>query len=391
MFISLHTCDVYCLPDNYLVQDSTLRDIRHVMDPRFTPAQISNLDQTATYSRCLGGSSYLPGVMGLNNMKNNDAMNVVFQALVAIPPLRDFFLDSANTDVYRDQSSVVRHFGELCRKVWSSGRFRSHVSPHEILQAVSTSSKRKFRIGERCDPSEFLLWFLNKLHAELGGTRKPGSSPIHSIFQGKLYIKSYKKMKAEEKSSGKGKGASGDGATESWEESDSVVPMLYLPLDVPATPLFKNESDKNIIPQLPLLALLEMYNGQKESMVTRTGERRQMIIRDLPQYLILHIRRFAKNNWFVEKNHTIVHFPVQNLEMKDFVDDQGNAIQGTKYNLLANIRHEGDDLKGGQCTVDVLHKANDQWYELQDLEVKDTIPQLIALSESYIQIWERQK
>ena len=44
--------------------------------------------------------------------------------------------------------------------------------------------------------------------------------------------------------------------------------------------------------------------------------RRQYVITRLPQYLIVHIKRFSKNTQqFVEKNPTIVNFPVRNLEM----------------------------------------------------------------------------
>ena len=85
----------------------------------------------------LGDASYLPGVMGLNNIKNNDGMNVVFQALTHVRPLRDFFLDKALTEEVEEQSPLVRHFAELCRKMWSPNRFRAHVSPHEILQVCT--------------------------------------------------------------------------------------------------------------------------------------------------------------------------------------------------------------------------------------------------------------
>jgi hypothetical protein len=44
------------------------------------------------------------------------------------------------------------------------------------------------------------------------------------------------------------------------------------------------------------------------------GRRRFRITR-LPRFLVLHMRRFLKNQFFVEKNPTIVNFPVKNLEL----------------------------------------------------------------------------
>ena len=44
------------------------------------------------YSRGVDGSDYMPGLIGLNNIKNTDYVNVVVQLLARIPPIRDFFL-----------------------------------------------------------------------------------------------------------------------------------------------------------------------------------------------------------------------------------------------------------------------------------------------------------
>ena len=59
----------------------------------------------------------------------------------------------------------------------------------------------------------------------------------------------------------------------------------------------------------------------------------------------------------------------------------------TKYNLLGNICHDG---QSGQGTyrAHVLAKGKEQWLEVQDLMVKETLPQLISLSEAYLQIYE---
>ena len=44
--------------------------------------------------------------------------------------------------------------------------------------------------------------------------------------------------------------------------------------------------------------------------------RHRYVLTRLPKYLIVHIKRFSKNTQqFVEKNPTIVNFPVKGLEM----------------------------------------------------------------------------
>lgn len=37
----------------------------------------------------------------------------------------------------------------------------------------------------------------------------------------------------------------------------------------------------------------------------------------LPNYIILHIKRFSKNSFAKEKNPTIVTFPIKNLSMAE--------------------------------------------------------------------------
>lgn len=59
-----------------------------------------------------------------------------------------------------------------------------------------------------------------------------------------------------------------------------------------------------------------------------------------------------------------------------------------KYDLVANIVHDGEPNKG-TFRVHIFHKANSQWYEMQDLHVTEILPQMITLTESYIQIYER--
>lgn len=64
-------------------------------------------------------------------------------------------------------------------------------------------------------------------------------------------------------------------------------------------------------PQIPveirlqaLLSLLQEYKTYKENFLKRFQ------LTKLPPYLIFCIKRFTKNNFFVEKNPTIVNFPI---------------------------------------------------------------------------------
>ncbi|KAJ8975904.1 hypothetical protein NQ317_011375 [Molorchus minor] len=120
VFLNLQTLKFYCLPDNYEIIDSSLDDIKYVLNPTFTEEHIKDLDKSTKLSRAIDGSLYTPGIVGLNNIKANDYCNVVLQ-----------------------------RFGELMRKQWNPRNFKAHVSPHEMLQAVVLWSKKQFQFTQQ--------------------------------------------------------------------------------------------------------------------------------------------------------------------------------------------------------------------------------------------------
>ncbi|KAG4090333.1 cysteine proteinase [Neocallimastix lanati (nom. inval.)] len=380
VFINLHTLKVYILPDGYEVNDSSLDDIKYVIKPTFTLEQINQLDKNDNYSYDLNNKKYLPGFIGLNNIKKNDYINVIIQALIHITPLRNFFL--RNDKEFK--SELVNRFGMLMRKMWNPKAFKAQVSPHELLQEISNASKKKFLLTEQNDPVEFLYWFLNTLHFALGGTRKK-SSIIQKTFQGKLQIESQTILSEPEE----GKEKFQKQSFQSDREITKVIsPFMVLVLDLPPPPLFQDEMEQNIIPQVSLSTLLSRYDGKTIQEVGNTLKRYKLL--KLPNYLIFNAKRFNKNNWSHEKNPTIVNFPIKNVDMKEYLEVDPNDKEEYKYDLVANICHEGKDSpKNGSYKVHVYCKGKDQWFQIQDLIVEEIMPQMIFLSETYIQIWER--
>ncbi|KAI3435999.1 hypothetical protein D9Q98_002056 [Chlorella vulgaris] len=372
MYMKVVDGRVYCLPDMYEVQDRSLADIQYVLNPTFTAEEVSKLDTAVRWARALDGSEYMPGLVGLNNMKQNDYANVVAQALIRVHPIRDFFLRPEN---YAScQSLLVQRFGELVRKVWNPRAFKGQVSPHEFMQAVMSASNKRFIIDKQSDPLEFLSWLVNTLHLDLTGGKRKKRSIITDCLQGELEV-------VTEAGTGKAK--------EAMQDATDHVPFLMLGLDLPAAPLFKDVMDKVIIPQVPIFDILRKFDGELVHEDIKAGRRRFRVTR-LPRFLVLHVRRFLKNQFFVEKNPTIVNFPVKNMELSACIPvpkgPNGQPVP-SKYDLVASVVHEG---KAGQglYRVHIHRKVEDVWYEVQDLRVTDVLPQMVALSETYLQVYE---
>uniref|UniRef100_A0A8B9R3K2 Ubiquitin carboxyl-terminal hydrolase 39 n=1 Tax=Anas platyrhynchos TaxID=8839 RepID=A0A8B9R3K2_ANAPL len=284
---------------------------------------------------------------------------------------------------------LVQRFGELMRKLWNPRNFKAHVSPHEMLQAVVLCSKKNFQITKQGDGVDFLSWFLNALHSALGGTKKKKKTIVTDVFQGSMRIFTKKlphpDLPAEEKAQ----------LLQNAEYQETMVEstFMYLTLDLPTAPLYKDEKEQLIIPQVPLFSILAKFNGatEKEYKTYKENFLKRFQLTRLPPYLIFCIKRFTKNNFFVEKNPTIVNFPITNVDLREYLSEEVQAVHtNTTYDLIANIVHDGKPSEGSY-RIHVLHHGTGKWYELQDLQVTDILPQMITLSEAYIQIWKRRE
>ncbi|KFY88379.1 hypothetical protein V500_06378 [Pseudogymnoascus sp. VKM F-4518 (FW-2643)] len=390
VYINMQTQKIYVLPEGYEVKNKSLDDIKFVSDPRYTKQEVMALDRAPKEAWALNGKQYTPGFVGMNNIKDNDYFNVVIQALSHVPPLRNYFM----LDDFSSKPELAKRLSILVRKIWNPRAFKAHVSPHELLQEVSLRSNKKFALTQQADPVDFLSWFLNNLHVALGGSKtKPGSSIIQQIFQGKLKIESQAIT---------AKADAGDRLRfeEAAEVKADVSRFLFLTLDLPAAPLFQDELERNIIPQVPLTSILSKYDGLK-AQEQLNHRRRYRLLHPLPPYLLFHIKRFSQNKFVSERNPTIVTFDARNLNMGPYVEPNPKfAPPGEPiwYDLVANVIHEA--VRGREDSVEgeverrawkVQLRRKEDWVQIQDLFVEQTQRELLYLGESYLQIWEKRR
>jgi U4/U6.U5 tri-snRNP-associated protein 2 len=418
VYVNMETKKVYVLPEGYEVHNKSLDDIKYVVDPKFTEEEVKKLDKVAKESTDLSNKRYRPGFIGMNNIKANDYLNVVVQTLAHVAPIRNFFLLHAFEPT---SPQLPIRFSTLVRKMWNPKAFRNHVSPHELLQEIALRSSKRFTLTNQSDPVEFLSWFLNNLHLTLGGSKtKPFSSIIQKSFQGKLRMESQAITARSD--------TTGDRLR--FEESSTittnVTPYLILTLDLPPTPLFRDAIEaKNIIPQVPLITLLQKYSGLHAS-EKQAHRIRHRLLHPLPPYLLFHIKRFSVNKFVSERNPTIVTFPSpRGLDMGPFVEPNptlhppGEPIY---YEMVANVILDaslgsgrgGEDSNaadaankavGGEgervawkvqvrdkaAAVDPTATGLPGWLEIQDLWVQRAEAETLFTREGYLMVWERRK
>ena len=471
VFINLHSTKIYTVPDNYEVVDSSLDDIKYCLSPTFSASDLQDLSRSETLSHDVSGTAYLPGFVGMNNLNCTDCINAVLHALAHVQPIRDFFLVPSNYAT--SQSGIVHKFGAVLRKMWSRGNFKSTVSPHDFVHEVNVSSKGRFRVGQQSQVVDFFSWLLNALDKGLtkssssaGSKKRPrdGSSSssssssssataspsvIHAAFQGQIHVTTRQ---------------------EGTRETESDVACMYMTLNIPPRPLFEGADGEDVhkatIPEIPLYELLKKMDGSTwtDAVSTKGLTKRRYKIKKLPTYLILNLERFTKTKFALEKNPTVVTFPVKNLDMSSVMENASNigngkdvdamstkelrelvqassspeahtllkaalekpdlvraaraALAPPKYDLVASICHDSSThktvgarvstsdeglgkgkkedtsataaLEMGAFKTHLCHRATGQWFEISDLSVRETMPQLVGMSESNLLIYERQ-
>ena len=239
----------------------------------------------------------------------------------------------------------------------------------------------------------------------------------------------------------------------------SQVPFFKLSLDLPTKPLFREDYSNNnksqeekddVLSTVSLFELLEKFNGQPVSSTEDDTTTSQYGLTSLPKYLILHVKRFSQNNYTIEKNGTIVSFPLKNLDMRTYLTEEAraniplvsaldgmsnSALKGiatryvgqeqvngiverpelisvvskvvsncTKYDLVANVGHKCSQMSmdqgsnmirqtnphdNGMYHAQVYHRMGKQWYSIQDLSVQEVPNELITKSEVLMLLYER--
>lgn len=96
------------------------------------------------------------------------------------------------------------------------------------------------------------------------------------------------------------------------------------------------------------------------------------------------------NIFYTNSSHFFCILSNRNVDFGDILTEENRQKhKHTRYNLIANVVHDGEPNKG-TYRVHILQKSTGQWFEMQDLHVTNILPQMITLTEAYIQIYELQ-
>ncbi|XP_064616087.1 LOW QUALITY PROTEIN: ubiquitin carboxyl-terminal hydrolase 20-like [Liolophura sinensis] len=128
-----------------------------------------------------------------------------------------------------------------------------------------------------------------------------------------------------------------------------------------------------------------MYSCEKCKKL-RNGIKYSKVL-ELPEVLSIHLKRFRHEFMFSTKIASTVSFPLEDLEMKQYLHKDCKS-EITTYDLFAVICHHGT-AGGGHYTAYCLNYLNDQWYEFDDQYVTEVDVQQVMTCEAYVLFYKK--
>ena len=112
---------------------------------------------------------------------------------------------------------------------------------------------------------------------------------------------------------------------------------------------------------------------------------KKMEIYYLPKIFIICFKRFIKHNFYWEKNDELIYFPIENMDMKEYI--VGPDKENSKYDLFAVSQHYGGTGFGHYTAI---CKNFDKWYSYNDSSVHEEKPENIISDAAYVLFYRRQ-
>ena len=114
---------------------------------------------------------------------------------------------------------------------------------------------------------------------------------------------------------------------------------------------------------------------------------KKMDIWNLPKVLIIHLKRFSCDQNSREKIKTFVTFPIQGLDLSDYVISSTNSE--AKYDLIAVCNHQGNQTSAGHYTACGKNKLNGNWYFYDDAVVTKIDEKDVVTEAAYLLFYQR--
>ncbi|XP_043942308.1 ubiquitin carboxyl-terminal hydrolase 8 [Protopterus annectens] len=311
-------------------------------------------------------------ITGLRNLGNTCYMNSVLQCLCNTPYLNDYFCknyyleDINRNNILGHKGEVAEEFAVIMKSLWA-GQYR-YISPRDFKITIGKINEQFAGYCQQ-DSQELLLFLMDGLHEDLNkADRKRYKDDDDNLDDLKAADAAWRKHKHLNESIivalFQGQFKSTVQCLTCHTKSRTFEAFMYLSLPLAST------SKCTLQDCLRLFSKEEKLTDNNKVHCSHCKTRRDSLkkieIWKLPVILLVHLKRFSYEGRWRQKLQTFVDFPLENLDISQFVI--GPKSNFKKYNLYAVSNHYGG-LDGGHYTAFCKNAAKQRWYKFDDHEV----------------------
>ncbi|XP_011353404.1 ubiquitin carboxyl-terminal hydrolase 8 isoform X3 [Pteropus vampyrus] len=348
---------------------------------RLSASQIRNLNPV------FGGSG--PALTGLRNLGNTCYMNSILQCLCNAPHLADYFNrncyheDINRSNLLGHKGEVAEEFGIIMKALWT-GQYR-YISPKDFKITIGKINDQ-FAGYSQQDSQELLLFLMDGLHEDLNkadNRKRHKEENNDHLDDFKAAEHAWQKHKQLNESIivalFQGQFKSTVQCLTCHKKSRTFEAFMYLSLPLAST------SKCTLQDCLRLFSKEEKLTDNNRFYCSHCRARRDSLkkieIWKLPPVLLVHLKRFSYDGRWKQKLQTSVDFPLENLDLSQYVIGPKNSLK--KYNLFSVSNHYGG-LDGGHYTAYCKNAARQRWFKFDDHEVSDISVSSVKSAAAYI-------
>jgi ubiquitin carboxyl-terminal hydrolase 8 len=308
------------------------------------------------------------GLSGLINLGNKCFLNSTLQCLSHSLKLTDYFLSSRHIkddpeqlNRRKNEHPLLVSYCNLMINIWETNQL---IKPKTFVEQIS-KFVTKYSTHQQQDSHECLLYILDLLHKALGYN-------IDVEIQGEVKTPADALMKS---------------SLESWRqhyhrEYSSIVDMFH-GLTYNQIECLQCTKRQDVFEPFVSLSIdihmdgssvdirecLDAFFKREESVPTwkcedcrsECGCKKSQYVWSLPNYLIIHLKRFTTTG---NKNYTNVNYPLDDLDLTQFITPEKGDPNNYIYSLYAVNYHSGDTNSGHYWSC--CKNLDNNWYLFND-------------------------
>jgi ubiquitin carboxyl-terminal hydrolase 8 len=335
------------------------------------------------------------GLSGLANLGNTCFVNSCIQVISHTYELNDVLNDVKTIQKIKNKcdSALLIEWNNLRQLLWENNCV---ISPNKFIKTIQKVAEIKhidiFTGYSQNDVSEFLLFLIDCFHNSLSREIKmnisgnpENNTDVLAIKCFDMIINMYSKEYSEIWNLFYGVHVSEIVSLENGKILQQT-PEPYFMIDLPIP---QNNKAPTLIDCFNLYIEGEELKNENAWYDEKTKEKidikKKILFWSFPSILVIDFKRFNSRN---QKNQTFINFPLDNLDLSDYVI--GYKKKTYIYELYGICNHSGS-VYGGHYTSYVKN-ANGKWYHFNDTNVIEvSLCNAIISAKAYVLFYRKKQ